>query len=137
MGHGFYSSPEPAGAGGQNGPVGIEDEYRLLTTDEGRRLLEEVALVREVGPAGLARLRKLVPAGLVSAAVRLTLARRKAAEKFERGDRMWVEPVGVEQATAEPVARYKAGRFQACPIVVDLCSGIGGDTLALADHSRV
>jgi hypothetical protein len=50
---------------------------------------------------------------------------------------MWVEPVGVEQATAEPVARYKAGRFRGCPIVVDLCAGIGGDTLALAGRSSV
>ena len=38
-------------------------------------------------------------------------ARRKAALKFERGARMWVEPNGVEQATAEPVARHKASRF--------------------------
>ena len=73
----------------------------------------------------------------MSAAVRLALARRKAAGKFERGDRMWVEPVGVEQATAEPVARHKALRFQSCPIVVDLCAGIGGDAIALAGNSRV
>ena len=137
MGHHVHSSHEPNGAGGQNGPVGIEDEFRLLTTDEGRRLLEDVAPIREIGPADLDRLRKLAPAELVSAAVRLTQARRKAAGKFERGDRMWVEPVGVEQATAEPVARYKAMRFQAAPLVVDLCAGIGGDTLALADHTSV
>ena len=65
------------------------------------------------------------------------MARRKAAGKFERGERMWVEPVGVEQATAEPVARHKAMRFRACPIVVDLCAGIGGDAIALAESSRV
>jgi hypothetical protein len=132
-----HSSPEPAGAGAQSDPVGIDDEFRLLTTDEGRRLLEEAAVLRSIGPAELARLRKRSPAGLVSAAVRLTLARRKAAEKFERGDRMWVEPVGVEQATAEPVARHKAGRFASAPVVVDLCAGIGGDTLAMARSSRV
>ncbi len=131
-----HSSPDPAGAGAQNDP-GVEEEYRLLTTDEGRRLLEEAEALRSIGPAELDRLRKLAPAGLVSAAVRLTLARRKAAEKFERGDRMWVEPVGVEQATAEPVARHKAGRFASCPVVVDLCAGIGGDALAMARSSHV
>ena len=50
---------------------------------------------------------------------------------------MWVEPVGVEQATAEPVARHKARRFRAAPVVVDLCAGIGGDSLALAEQARV
>jgi hypothetical protein len=131
-----HSSPDAAGAGAQNDP-GVEEEFRLLTTDDGRPLLEEAAALRSIGPAELARLRKRAPAASVSAAVRLALARRKAAEKFERGDRMWVEPVGVEQATAEPVARHKAGRFASGPVVVDLCAGIGGDALAMARSSHV
>jgi hypothetical protein len=46
---------------------------------------------------------------------------------------MWFEPTGLEQATAEPVARHKAARFKgSTTMVVDLCCGIGGDTLALA-----
>ena len=56
--------------------------------------------------------------------------------KFERGSRMWVDPKGVEQATAEPVAKHKASRFR-CELVVDLCAGIGSDTLALAARSNV
>ena len=48
---------------------------------------------------------------------------------------MWFEPTGLEQATAEPVARHKARRFSG--LVVDLCSGIGGDALALAAHGSV
>jgi hypothetical protein len=137
MGQRSHFSPGAAAAGGQNDDDGIEDEFRLLTTEEGRRLLDEVTSIRTIGPAEVTRLRKQAPAGLVSAAVRLAQARRKAAEKFERGDRMWVEPVGVEQATAEPVAQYKAQRFQVCPIVVDLCAGIGGDAVALARSSHV
>jgi hypothetical protein len=49
---------------------------------------------------------------------------------------MWLEPVGLEQATAEPVARHKARRFGGS-LVVDLCSGIGGDAVALADAADV
>jgi THUMP domain-like/RNA cap guanine-N2 methyltransferase len=131
-----HSSPDRSGAGAQNDP-GVDDEYRLLTSEQGRRLLEDVATMRTIGPAELDGLRKQAPAGLVAAAVRLTAARRKAAGKFERGDRMWVEPVGVEQATAEPVARHKAIRFRTPPIVVDLCAGIGGDAIAMAESSRV
>ena len=72
----------------------------------------------------------------VSAAVRLAQARQKAALKFERGSLMWVDPKGVEQSTPEPVARHKANRFHS-GLVVDLCAGIGGDTLALAAASNV
>ncbi len=41
---------------------------------------------------------------------------------------MWLDPIGAEQATAEPVARHKSLRF-AGDRVFDLCSGIGGDSL--------
>ena len=44
--------------------------------------------------------------------------------------------MGLEQATSEPVARHKAGRF-AGRSVVDLCCGIGGDAVALGSASRV
>ena len=87
-------------------------------------------------PADLDRFRKLAAPAAVAAAIRLTPARAKARVKFERGERMWVEPKGVEQATSEPVARHKAARFT-CPLVVDLCAGIGGDALALAARSDV
>ena len=100
-------------------------------------MLAEVASVRSIRPADLARFRNLAPPEAVAAAVRLSMARRKAAEKFERGERMWVEATGVEQSTAEPVARHKAARFGSCPLVVDLCAGIGGDAIALAARSQV
>ena len=51
---------------------------------------------------------------------------------------MWFERTGLEQATAELVARHKARRFAGqTRTVVDLCCGIGGDTLALASVSDV
>jgi hypothetical protein len=49
---------------------------------------------------------------------------------------MWLDPTGLEQATSEPVARHKAQRFSD-GIVVDLCAGIGGDTVALAERAHV
>jgi len=48
---------------------------------------------------------------------------------------MWFDPTGLEQATAEPVARHKARRF-AEATVLDLCAGIGGDAMALAAAAR-
>src|SRR5258708_4809564 len=86
-------------------------EQRVLTTDAGRELLAEVAWVKRPAPADLTRWRRAHPPEHVSAAVRLVESRRKGAAKFEHADRMWFESVGLEQATAEPVARHKAGRF--------------------------
>lgn len=103
-----------------------------MTTPEGQSLLDAVALISAPGPADLDRWRRLADAERVSAALRLATGRRKGAGKFLRADRMWLTPVGVEQATAEAVARHKAGRFAGDRPVVDLCCGIGGDSLAIA-----
>ena len=114
----------------------VEAEARVLTSDAGRALLAEVSAVPVPGPAELTRWRKKAPAELVSAALRLAACRRRGAAKFSRADAMWFEATGLEQATAEPVSRHKARRFEG-GLVVDLCSGIGGDTLALASGASV
>lgn len=80
-------------------------------------------------------LRREFPDELVRAALSLVELRRKAAVKFSRADQMWFDRTGLEQATSEPVARHKAQRFKG--IVWDLCSGIGGDTIALAERCDV
>ena len=142
-----YSKPGPVSARGQkdedasdSGPTDFagpaDAEAWVLSSPAGRHLLEEIAKFQILGPAQLARLRQHAPREAVAAAVRLTLARQKAAMKFEQGLRMWVDPTGVEQATAGPVAIHKASRFR-CGLVVDLCAGIGSDTVALAVRSNV
>ncbi len=141
-----HSSDAGSSARGQNGPgagsrpVDFDDiaqaEAWVLSTEAGRGLLQEVGQARSLSPAGLEGLRKRAPLGAVSAAVRLAQARQKAALKFERGSLMWVDPKGVQQSTPEPVARHKANRFRS-GLIVDLCAGIGGDTLALAAASKV
>jgi THUMP domain-like/RNA cap guanine-N2 methyltransferase len=111
-------------------------EAWVLFTEAGACLLDSVTGMHSIGPADMTRLRTLAPAPAVSAAIRIARARAKAALKFERGTLMWAEPIAVEQATSEPVARHKAVRFTSA-LVVDLCAGIGGDTLALAARSDV
>ncbi len=134
----FYS--ETRGGSTQDRRVhqsdGSEAEFWVLSTDEGRDLLAEVDTVKSPGPADIMRWRKKASPELVSAAVRMAASRRKAPLKFTRGGQMWLDPVGLEQATPEPVARNKAARF-AASLIVDLCSGIGGDALALAEKAEV
>jgi SAM-dependent methyltransferase len=58
---------------------------------------------------------------------------------------MFFTRAGLEQASAEPVARHRARRYPDAGQVADLCCGIGGDLIALAasravlavDHDRL
>ncbi|WP_165219556.1 THUMP-like domain-containing protein [Aquisphaera insulae] len=115
--------------------IPVEAEYRVLTTQAGRELLEMVPGPQPT-PAEIARLRKLAPADMVAAALRIAAARAKAIGKFPAADRLWLDAVGLEQATSQAVARHKARRFEG-QLAVDLCAGLGGDTIALAERGRV
>lgn len=81
------------------------------------------------------QLRKEYPDALVRAALLLVELRRKGAAKFSRASEMWLDRQGLEQSTAEIVARHKAKRFSRD--VWDLCCGIGGDALALGELVHV
>ncbi len=67
-----------------------------------------------------------------SMAVRQITLRRRAQSKFSRAHVMWFTPDGLEQSSAEIVARYHASRFPEGTIVADAGCGIGGDLIALA-----
>jgi len=112
-------------------PTDADHEYAILTTTDGLELLNEVASVVDPSPSQISRWRKTASAERVAAALRVALGRRRGAAKFANAERLWLDPVGVEQATAEPVARHKAARLVG-RVVIDLCSGIGGDSLAMA-----
>ncbi|MGD9647483.1 MAG: hypothetical protein AB7U73_17345 [Pirellulales bacterium] len=62
--------------------------------------------------------------------------RQRASDKFSVARRMFFAPVALEQATDEQIARYKARRFTG-DLVLDLCCGIGGDLVALAERGAV
>ncbi|AVZ74807.1 SAM-dependent methyltransferase [Streptomyces lunaelactis] len=111
--------------------------FSTLLTDEGQALL---ATLRDYDPAQelavASRLRREHPAALVTAALAQARLRQRAVAKFGADDayRMYFTPNGVEQATRRSVAAYRAERFAALGVrsVADLCSGIGGDAIALA-----
>ena len=81
------------------------------------------------------QLRKEFPQDVVRAAITLHKLRHKAADKFSLATEMWMDRKGLQQATSEPVARHKAKRFDGR--VWDYCSGIGGNTIALAEKCEV
>jgi SAM-dependent methyltransferase len=111
------------------------DQLDLLLSAEGRELLAALP----AGPLDPAddlrlgtRLRQRHPAGLVAAALAQRELRERAAAKFALAGRMWLTREGLEQASAEPLARHRAARYAGADRVADLCCGIGGDLCALA-----
>ncbi|MBC3843879.1 class I SAM-dependent methyltransferase [Streptacidiphilus sp. 4-A2] len=112
------------------------ETFQALLTDQGQALLnearghtpgEELALVT--------RLRRSHPADLVSAAIGQARLRQRAEAKFGAdAERMYFTPNGFEQATRTSVAQWRAQRFAELGVrrLADLCSGVGGDAIALA-----
>jgi THUMP domain-like len=112
-------------------PVPLVD-YGWLVSDDAARWLDLASAIAEPTPALAARLRKELSAERTHLVLEQAALRRRAAEKFSLAPRMFFSPVGLEQATDEWIAQYKAARFPTSMRRADLCCGIGGDLLALA-----
>ena len=113
------------------------DDYRWLTGRDGARWLGELADDRQPSVALVAGLRKELSEHRVHLLLEQAELRRRAREKFSGADRMFFTRVGLEQATDQYVAAYKASRFITDEPLADLCCGIGGDLVALAERGPV
>jgi hypothetical protein len=80
----------------------------------------------------VAKLRKDLSAERVHLVLEQAELRARGREKFTLAGSMFFTRKGLEQATDEQLARYKAERFLATTPVMDLCCGIGGDLISLA-----
>ena len=114
----------------------VDAEVWVLTTDAGSRLLAEIAQVRSIRPADIARFRKWAAPELVSAAIRrVDCTRARPQSSLSTGRKCGSSRRPSNRPPRRLVARHKATRFT-CPLVVDLCAGIGGDAIALAGAIR-
>lgn len=110
------------------------DDYRWLASHDAEPYLARAAAGEQSTVALIGSLRKdLSPsrAHLVVAQIEL---RTRAKQKFAGAERMLLTRKLLEQATDEQSARYKASRFPRDACTVDLCCGLGGDLLALAER---
>ncbi len=85
----------------------------------------------------ISRLREEYPVNLVNAALTQRRLRKKARAKFQRADHMFFTEAGLEQASSERMAANHARRYEPFARIADLCSGIGGDLIALAAERDV
>jgi hypothetical protein len=108
---------------------------RLLLTDAGSDALQE-AQAAEPRPEDflplVQTLQRRFPPPLAKAAAEQAILRRKARTKFPEADRMLFIAEALEQATARPLAEYRAARFAHLAPIFDITCGLGGDALALA-----
>ena len=101
-----------------------------LTGTIAAKLLREHAEA-EATPRLIASLRKGLSAEQAAAIVEQVELRRRATAKFHDAERMFFTRKGLEQATDQWVACYKAARFLEAGCVLDVCTGVGGDLLGL------
>jgi predicted RNA methylase len=107
--------------------------FEALLSPEGQHVLGWLARQDPAAELRLAtELRAMHPADLVSDALAQHELRLRARGKFRRAMDMFFSRAGLEQASSEVVARYRARRYQDARHIADLCCGIGGDLIALA-----
>jgi hypothetical protein len=116
-------------------------DYRWLVSEAAEHWLaiasQELAGSRGTSVSLLGRLRKELGAERAHLVVMQIELRHRAREKFSSADRMFFCRKGLEQATDEQLALYKAGRFPADTALADLCCGIGGDIIGLVRRGTV
>ena len=109
------------------------DDYRWLVSGEAQPWLAQAGDELQhagISPRYLQRLRKDLSAERAHLVVEQVELRERAREKFSLADQMFFTRKGLEQATDEVLANYKAARFPGA-VIADLCCGIGGDLMAL------
>jgi hypothetical protein len=77
-------------------------------------------------------LRKQTTAARSAIVMEQAQLRLRAKLKFSQAKEMFFTRRGLEQATGESLAQYKAGRFAGVGELADFCCGIGGDLIGLA-----
>ena len=96
-------------------------DYQWLLGPAAAELLAELAASDREPLAHAARLRTTLSAARVHLLLEQVALRRRARQKFAAAERMFFTSVGLEQATDEVVAAYKASRFTGQVHFWDLC----------------
>jgi hypothetical protein len=113
------------------------DDHRWLVGPDAARQLAELAITAEPLHQLATRLRKTLSAERTHLILAQMELRRRAAAKFADAERMFFTPTALQQATDQWVGACKAGRFPPGRPVADLCCGIGGDLLGMAQRGPV
>jgi SAM-dependent methyltransferase len=107
----------------------------FLSSCAGAELLDAAREMDTYNPSDAMKLRKRCTPEQARAILELTELRKRAQSKFPLAGLMFFDRVGYEQSSGQVLADYKARRIASNYSggkILDLCCGIGGDTIALA-----
>jgi hypothetical protein len=108
------------------------DSLERLTQGDGAHALAEAMAWEAPGPAEVERLRRILDATTVSAALEVARARRSLRGRIADWSSYWCDREGAVQASDDASAAWKAERFRGAGAVIDLCCGTGADLNAIA-----
>lgn len=108
------------------------DSLERLTQGEGAKALAEAMAWEAPGPAEVERLRRILDAATVSAALEVARARRSLRGRIAAWSSYWCDREGAAQASDDTSAAWKAERFRGTGPTIDLCCGTGADLGAIA-----
>jgi SAM-dependent methyltransferase len=117
--------------------VMLQETIAFLRSAEGQEWLTRTNTLPKERLQRLQTLRRDLSPENARAVVELLELRARAKAKFSSADLMYFTREGLEQSTGEVVARYRAERLSSANQVLDACCGIGGDALALLEHTSV
>lgn len=107
---------------------------KWLVSEEARHWFEWLQGVDANAIGTLTRLRQELSSDQSAALLTQAELRKRATRKFAEADRMFFTDIGLQQSTDQEIAAYKAQRFPTGKPLADLCCGIGGDLIALAQR---
>jgi len=113
----------------------MKSKLAYLSSEAGSALLGEIMADKrdDLGLASAPLMRSLA-AGERTALLEQRALRNKALRKHSRALEMLFTPLGMQQMTSEPIARYKSGKLpEDLRSVADLCCGMGGESFHLPD----
>ncbi|MDB2686897.1 hypothetical protein N9Y42_06765 [Mariniblastus sp.] len=115
----------------------IINEYQWLVGSEAATLLSlaHEDFLKRLSPLKIAKtLRKSTTLTRAALIMEQTQLRIRAKPKFSLADQMFFTKRGLEQSSGVGLAIYKASHFRGHESVLDVCCGIGGDLLGLANR---
>ncbi len=108
------------------------DDYCWLVSSDANPFLQQAANAKGSLVSLTNRLRKTLSPERTHLVLGLIALRERASVKFSDANKMYFTRKLLEQSTDERIAQHKATRFPRDTSVVDMCCGIGGDSLAIA-----